>query len=156
MWEQCTQLALRAVSFAQEEAANRGENYVGTEHLLLGLLREPDNVFVRVLTLLRVSPSDLRSDVVRQIGNHYRERHHPEQPMQLSIRAYQAIVRAQEETQKLGHTLTGTGHLLLGLIQVSEGLASHVMIKRGLELEPLRREVAALQDEEDQRSASEL
>ena len=123
MWQRFTERARKVVFFAQEEAGRLGENYVSTEHLLLGLIRENDNVAARILDRLGVSLARIRSEIERQVA-------HGDgrlgQDMQLTPRAKRVIDLAYDEAQQLGNNYIGTEHLLLGLIREGEGLAGRI------------------------------
>ena len=145
MWQRFTERARRVVFFAQEEAGRLGENYVSTEHLLLGLVRENDSVAARILDRMGVSLGRIRSEIERQVtrgdgrlGNE----------MQLTPRAKRVIDLAYDEARNLNNNYIGTEHLLLGLIREGEGLAGRVLQKLGVDLERTRREVMSLQDGE--------
>src|SRR5512136_1147950 len=143
MWQRFTERARRVVFFAQEEAGRLGENYVSTEHLLLGLVRENDSVAARILDRLGVSLGRIRSEIERQVargdGQLGRE-------MQLTPRAKRVIDLAYDEARQLNNNYIGTEHLLLGLVREGEGLAGRVLTKLGVDLERARREVMVLQD----------
>ncbi|MDX1932916.1 MAG: ATP-dependent Clp protease ATP-binding subunit, partial [Capsulimonadales bacterium] len=133
------------VFFAQEEAGRLGENYVSTEHLLLGLVRENDSVAARILDRLGVSLGRIRSEIERQVA---RGDGRLGQDMQLTPRAKRVIDLAYDEARQLNNNYIGTEHLLLGLIREGEGLAGRVLNKLGVDLERTRREVIQLQDAE--------
>src|SRR5205823_9017865 len=143
MWQRFTERARRVVFFAQEEAGRLGENYVSTEHLLLGLVRENDSVAARILDRLGVSLGRIRSEIERQVT---RGDGRLGQDMQLTPRAKRVIDLAYDEARQLSNNYIGTEHLLLGLIREGEGLAGRVLAKLGVKLERTRREVMALQD----------
>ena len=143
MWQRFTGRARRVVFFAQEEAGRLGENYVSTEHLLLGLVRENDSVAARILDRMGVSLGRIRSEIERQVT---RGDGRLGQDMQLTPRAKRVIDLAYDEARQLSNNYIGTEHLLLGLIREGEGLAGRVLAKLGVELERTRREVMALQD----------
>jgi ATP-dependent Clp protease ATP-binding subunit ClpC len=143
MWQRFTERARRVVFFAQEEAGRLGENYVSTEHLLLGLVRENDSVAARILDRLGVSLGRIRSEIERQVT---RGDGRLGQDMQLTPRAKRVIDLAYDEARQLNNNYIGTEHLLLGLIREGEGLAGRVLAKLGVDLERTRREVMALQD----------
>jgi ATP-dependent Clp protease ATP-binding subunit ClpC len=145
MWQRFTERARRVVFFAQEEAGRLGENYVSTEHLLLGLVRENDSVAARILDRLGVSLGRIRSEIERQVT---RGDGRLGQDMQLTPRAKRVIDLAYDEARQLNNNYIGTEHLLLGLIREGEGLAGRVLSKLGVDLEKTRREVMALQDNE--------
>ncbi|MCC6730317.1 MAG: ATP-dependent Clp protease ATP-binding subunit [Chthonomonadales bacterium] len=146
MWQRFTERARRVVFFAQEEAGRLGENYVSTEHLLLGLVRENDSVAARILDRLGVSLGRIRSEIERQVA---RGDGRLGQDMQLTPRAKRVIDLAYDEARQLNNNYIGTEHLLLGLIREGEGLAGRVLAKLGVDLERTRREVTALQDNEN-------
>jgi ATP-dependent Clp protease ATP-binding subunit ClpC len=131
------------VFFAQEEAGRLGENYVSTEHLLLGLVRENDSVAARILDRIGVSLGRIRSEIERQVA---RGDGRLGQDMQLTPRAKRVIDLAYDEARQLSNNYIGTEHLLLGLIREGEGLAGRVLSKLGVDLERTRREVMQLQD----------
>lgn len=143
MWQRFTERARRVVFFAQEEAGRVGENYVSTEHLLLGLVRENDSVAARILDRMGVSLSRIRTEVERQLT---RGDGRLGQDMQLTPRAKRVVDLAYDEARQLSNNYIGTEHLLLALIREGEGLAGRVLAKLGVELERTRLEVRALQD----------
>ena len=145
MWQRFTERARRVVFFAQEEAGRLGENYVSTEHLLLGLVRENDSVAARILDRMGVSLGRIRSEIERQVT---RGDGRLGQDMQLTPRAKRVIDLAYDEARNLNNNYIGTEHLLLGLIREGEGLAGRVLQKLGVDLERTRREVTSLQDGE--------
>src|SRR5918994_78642 len=141
MWQRFTERARRVVFYAQEEAASLGESYVGTEHLLLGLVRENDSVAARILDRLSVPLGRIHSDIKRQVT---RGHGNLGQDMQLTPRAKRVIDLAYEEARQLNNNYIGTEHLLLGLIREGDGLAARVLVKLGADLERTRREVYAM------------
>lgn len=151
MWQRFTERARRVVFFAQEEAGRLGENYVSTEHLLLGLVRENDSVAARILDRMGVSLGRIRSEIERQVT---RGDGRLGQDMQLTPRAKRVIDLAYDEARNLNNNYIGTEHLLLGLIREGEGLAGRVLQKLGVDLERTRREVMNLQDGETTAIAS--
>ncbi len=151
MWQRFTERARRVVFFAQEEAGRLGENYVSTEHLLLGLVRENDSVAARILDRLGVSLGRIRSEIERQVT---RGDGRLGQDMQLTPRAKRVIDLAYDEARQLNNNYIGTEHLLLGLIREGEGLAGRVLAKLGVDLERTRREVMALQDNDSSGSGA--
>lgn len=147
MWQRFTERARKVVFYAQEEAQRFGEGYVSTEHLLLGLVREPDSVAARVLDRLSVNLSKIRSEVEKQLPKGD-PRNSPD--MSLTPRAKRVIDLAYDEARNLNNNYIGTEHLLLGLIREADGLAGRVLAKLGVELEKARKEVMALQDTDPQ------
>ena len=145
MWQRFTERARRVVFFAQEEAARLGENYVGTEHLLLGLVRETDSVAARILDRLAVPLERIRHDIQRQVT---RGHGNLGQDMQLTPRAKRVIDLAYDEARQLNNNYIGTEHILLGLIREGDGLAARVLVKLGAEIESTREIVLAMQEGE--------
>jgi ATP-dependent Clp protease ATP-binding subunit ClpC len=143
MWQRFTERARKVVFFAQEEAGRLGENYVSTEHLLLGLVRENDSVAARILDRMGVSLGRIRSEIERQVT---RGDGRLGQDMQLTPRAKRVIDLAYDEARQLNNNYIGTEHLLLGLIREGEGLAGRVLSKLGVDLDRTRREVQSLQE----------
>jgi ornithine carbamoyltransferase len=143
MWQRFTERARRVVFFAQEEAGRLGENYVGAEHLLLGLVREQDSVAARVLDHLGVPTSRVRSELERQVT---RGNGRLGQDMQLTPKAKVCIDMAYDEARQLNNNYIGTEHLLLGLIRASDLLAGRILAKLGIDLERTRKVVMELQD----------
>src|SRR5689334_6076263 len=148
MWQRFTERARRVVFFAQEEAGRLGENYVSTEHLLLGLVRENDSVAARILDRMGVSLGRIRSEIERQVT---RGDGRLGQDMELSPRAKRVIDLAYDEARMLNNNYIGTEHLLLGLIREGEGLAGRVLAKIGVDLERTRQECRLLQDNDSVR-----
>src|SRR5437867_8393903 len=142
MWQRFTERARRVVFFAQEEAARLGENYVGTEHLLLGLVRENDSVAARILERLDVPLGRIRSDIERQVTHGHGNLG---QDMQLTPRAKRVIDLAYEEARQLDNNYIGTEHLLLGIIREGDGLGSRVLVKLGADLDRTRHIVRMMQ-----------
>jgi len=145
MWQKFTERARRVIFFAQEEAGRLNENYVSTEHILLGLTREDDCRAALVLARLGATMADIRRDIERQVaqgdGRLGGE-------MQLTPRAKRVIDLSCEEAQRIDNKYIGTEHLLLGLVREGEGLAGRVLSARfGIDLERARREVVAIQQE---------
>lgn len=143
MWQRFTERARKVVFFAQEEAGRLGENFVTTEHLLLGLVRENDSVAARILERMGLSLNRIRSEVERSVT---KGDGRIGQEMQLTPRAKRVIDLAYDEARRLNNNYIGTEHLLLGLIREGEGLAARVLAKLGVDLERTRQEVMSLQD----------
>jgi ATP-dependent Clp protease ATP-binding subunit ClpA len=136
-WSRFTERARRVIFYAQEEAAQVGENFVGTEHLLLGLVRE-DNLGSGVLVYLGISRDSLRQAIMDRI---VRGPGNLGQDMQLTPRAKLVIDLTEAEAQALGHDYIGCEHLLLGLLREGEGLAAQVLGDLGVDSESVRREI---------------
>jgi len=140
MFGRYTERAQRVVVLAQEEAKKRAESVVGTEHLLLGLLREGEGVAVKVLEALSVDLEKSRSEVERLIGAGGGGR--PQGPVEgvvLTPRAKKVIMElAPREAQALGHNYVGTEHLLLALLREGEGIAAKALEGMGVDLDRAR------------------
>ena len=134
-FEQFTERARRVLSHAQEEAQRFNHNYIGTEHLLLGLLRDPDSLAARVLGDLGVRLEDARQAVEFIIGRGDRV---VLGEIGLTPRAKKVIELAITEARSLGHHYVGTEHLLLGLVREGEGIAAGVLERLGVTLEQAR------------------
>src|SRR5213596_417814 len=133
--------AKRVLALAQDEAIRFNHNYIGTEHLLLGLVREGEGVAARVLDSLGVELSKVRTAVEFIIGRGDSTTSPSE--ITLSPRTKKVIELAIDEARKLGHSHVGTEHLLLGLIREGEGIASGVLESLGVSLEKVRHQVIA-------------
>lgn len=136
-----TDRARKAVAAAQQEAKDHLHSYIGTEHLLLGILDEGDNLGVRALESLEVEPADLRAELVASFlppGEPPGEKH-PFTPLAKAV-----LERAATEAHTFGHNYIGCEHLLLGLVATEDGLASQVLRRMGLELRTTRRAIVAI------------
>ena len=133
--------AKRVLALAQDEAIRFNHNYIGTEHLLLGLVREGEGVGARVLDSLGVELSKVRSAVEFMIGRGASTTTPTE--IVLHPRARKIIELALDEARQLGHSHVGTEHLLLGLVREGEGIASGVLEGLGVSLEKVRQDVIA-------------
>ncbi|HET7700097.1 MAG TPA: ATP-dependent Clp protease ATP-binding subunit, partial [Candidatus Limnocylindria bacterium] len=133
--------AKRVLALAQDEAIRFNHNYIGTEHLLLGLVREGEGVAARVLDSLGVELSKVRTAVEFIIGRGDSTTSPNE--ITLSPRTKKVIELAIDEARKLGHSHVGTEHLLLGLVREGEGIASGVLESLGVSLEKVRHQVIA-------------
>lgn len=142
LWPLFTEKARRNIYFAEEEAARLGDHYVGTEHLLLGLLRMPDSVGAQILERVGISLDSIKEEtlqhVTRSTGNLGVE-------MQLTPRAKKVVDLACDEARLLNNNHIGTEHLLLGMIGEGDALAARVLTKLGADLERTRKEVWAMQ-----------
>ena len=138
MFERFTDRARRVVVLAQEEARLLNHNYIGTEHLLLGLIHEGAGVAVGTLESLGISLEDVRQNVEEMIGRgqHALSGHIPFTP-----RAKKVLELSLRESQQLGHDYIGTEHILLGLIREGEGVAAQVLVKLGADLNRARQQV---------------
>jgi len=133
--------AKRVLALAQDEAIRFNHNYIGSEHLLLGLVREGEGVAARVLDSLGVELSKARTSVEFIIGRGDATTSPSE--ITLSPRTKKVIELAIDEARKLGHSSVGTEHLLLGIVREGEGIASGVLESLGVGLEKVRHQVIA-------------
>ena len=136
-FEKFSERARRVLSLAQEEAQRFNHNYIGTEHILLGLARETDGVAARVLSNLGVELSKVRSAVEFIIG---RGEHPSPGDIGLTPRAKKVIELAVDEARRLSHHYIGTEHLLIGLMREGEGVAAGVLESLGVSLDKVRAE----------------
>ncbi|MBX5465338.1 MAG: ATP-dependent Clp protease ATP-binding subunit [Clostridia bacterium] len=142
MFGRYSERAQRVILLAQEEARRLGYNYVGTEHLLLGLIREGTGVAARALQNMGVDLDQVRAEVEKIIG---RGNGPVGGEIGYTPRAKKVVMElAIEEARLLGHNYVGTEHLLLGLIREGEGVAARVLENMGVDLEKTRREVIRL------------
>jgi ATP-dependent Clp protease ATP-binding subunit ClpC len=141
MFEVFTDRARRVVVLAQEEARMLNHDYIGTEHLLLGLIHEGEGVAVRALESLGISLQDLRRDVEEMIG---RGQHELSGHIPFTPRTKRVLELSLRESQQLGHDYIGTEHILLGLIREAEGVAAQVLVKLGADLNRVRQQVLQL------------
>jgi RNA polymerase sigma factor (sigma-70 family) len=140
-WQQFTERALTLVHAAGEEAVGLDENSIGTEHLLLGLVRDPQSVACRLLTeRMGVSLDAIRAGVLSEAKG---GPGHRGGETQLTPRGKRVLDLAFEEARRLNHTYIGTEHILLGLVREGYGAAARVLRGLGVELEPMRQAVAA-------------
>jgi ATP-dependent Clp protease ATP-binding subunit ClpC len=137
-FEKFTERARRVLTAAQEEAQHLNHNYIGTEHILLGLIREEEGVAAKVLINMSVTLSKVRSAVEYIIG---RGEKATTGEIGLTPRAKRVIELAIDEARRLGHNYIGTEHLLLGLLHEGEGVAAGVLESFGITLEQARAEV---------------
>ena len=134
-----TKRARRVLTLAQEEALRLNHNYIGTEHLLLGLVREENGVAVKVLRELGVEPNQVIRAVERTVGRGERA---PFGKPTLAPRTKRVIELAVDEARLMGHHYIGTEHLLLGLVREGEGIAVNVLRGLGINLDRVRTQTA--------------
>jgi ATP-dependent Clp protease ATP-binding subunit ClpC len=140
-FDKFTERARRVLTLAQEEALRFNHNYIGTEHLLLGLVREGEGVAAKVLANLGVELNKVRSAVEFIIGRGDRA---VMGEIGLTPRAKKVIELAVDEARRLGHQYIGTEHLLLGLVREGEGIAAGVLESLGVSLDKVRAEVTRI------------
>jgi hypothetical protein len=148
MFERFTDRARRAVVLAQEEARRLEHNYIGTEHILLGLVHEGEGIAAQSLGSFGVSLEAARARIEETVGQ-------GEQPPSAHIpftpRAKKVLELALREALRLNHNYIGTEHILLGLIRESEGLATQTLVQLGLDLGEVRQRTLELAESEDAR-----
>jgi len=141
LFERFTDRARRVVVLAQEEARLLNHNYIGTEHILLGLIHEGEGVAARGLESMGISLESVRSQVVEIIGQGAQT---PSGHIPFTPRAKKVLELSLREALQLGHNYIGTEHILLGLIREGEGVAAQVLQKLGAELHKVRQTVIQL------------
>ena len=141
MFERFTDRARRVVVLAQEEARMLNHNYIGTEHILLGLVREGEGVAAKSLESLGISLEAVRQQVEEIIGQGQQA---PSGHIPFTPRAKKVLELSLREALQLGHNYIGTEHILLGLIREGEGVAAQVLVKLGADLNRVRQQVIQL------------
>ncbi len=147
MFDKFTDRARKVMSLGRQEAQRFNHEYIGTEHILLGLVQEGTGIAAKVLKNLDVDPNEIRSEVEKMI---------PQGPPSITAqqlpftpRAKRVLELAKEEAGNLGHDYIGTEHLLLGLLRESEGVAAQVLESMGLKLDEVRQEILEVLGAED-------
>ncbi|WP_438435345.1 ATP-dependent protease ATP-binding subunit ClpC [Gorillibacterium sp. sgz500922] len=140
MFGRFTERAQKVLALAQEEAVRLGHNNIGTEHILLGLIREGEGIAAKALMALGLGLEKIQDEVESLIGRGQ------EQPTNIAYtpRAKKVIELSMDEARKLGHTYVGTEHILLGLIREGEGVAARVLNNLGISLNKARQQVLQL------------
>ena len=141
MFERFTDRARRVVVLAQEEARMLNHDYIGTEHILLGLIHEGEGVAARALESLGISLAAVRQQVEEIIG---RGQQAPSGHVPFTKRAKKALELSLRESLQLGHNYIGTEHILLGLLREGDGVAVQVLVKLGADLNQVRQQVIQL------------
>ena len=141
MFERFTDRARRVVVLAQEEARMLNHNYIGTEHILLGLIHEGEGVAAKALESLGIALEGVRQQVEEIIGQ---GQHAPSGHIPFTPRAKKVLELSLREALQLGHNYIGTEHILLGLIREGEGVAAQVLVKLGADLNRVRQQVLQL------------
>ena len=141
MFERFTDRARRVVVLAQEEARMLNHNYIGTEHILLGLIHEGEGLAAKALENLGIKLADVREQVQEIIGQGQQA---PTGHIPFTPRAKKVLEYSLREGLQLGHTYIGTEHILLGLIREGEGVAAQVLVKLGADLNKVRQQVIQL------------
>ncbi len=141
MWERFTEKARRVIVLAQEEATRLGHGYVGTEHLLLGLIKEKQNVAAKTLVSMGINLEVLRNNIEAMV---IKGDVAPSREKVFTPRTKTVLELAFDEARYWGHDYIGTEHLLLGLLREGEGVAARILLQLGVNLEKARKQVAHL------------
>src|SRR3954451_18649858 len=141
VFERFTDRARRVVVLAQEEARLLNHSYIGTEHILIGLIHEGEGVAAKALESLGISLEAVRSQVEEIIGQGGSS---PSGRIPFTPRAKKVLELSLREAFQLGHNYIGTEHILLGLIREGEGVAAQVLVKLGADLSRVRQQVIQL------------
>ena len=141
MFERFTDRARRVVVLAQEEARMLNHNYIGTEHILLGLIHEGEGVAARALESLGISLEAVRQQIEEIIGQGEQA---PSWHIDFTPRAKKVLELSSREALQLGHNYIGTEHILLGLIREGEGVAAQVLARLGADLSRVRQQLIQL------------
>jgi len=141
MFERFTDRARRVVVLASEEARQLSHNYIGTEHILLGLIHEGEGLAAKALDQLGITLEAVRTQVVETIGEGQQA---PTGHIPFTPRAKKVLELSLREALQLGHNYISTEHILLGLVREGEGVATQVLIKLGSDLPRVRQQVMQL------------
>jgi ATP-dependent Clp protease ATP-binding subunit ClpC len=140
MFGRFTERAQKVLALSQEEAVRLGHNNIGTEHILLGLVREGEGIAAKALQSLGLEVAKIQEEVENLIGTGKQ----PMQSIHYTPRAKKVVELSQDEARKLGHSYVGTEHILLGLIREGEGVAARVLNNLGVSLNKARQQVLQL------------
>ena len=146
-----TERAQKALLYAQEEARNMGHNYVGTEHLLLGLLREKDGAAAKVLTDMGLDLDKMRNYIVQLVG---KGNYNFNEGFGYTPRTKRVMELSFYEARNLGHNYVGTEHLLLALVREGEGVAARILKDANIDFEKIRGQIMQMVQEEGGESQS--
>jgi ATP-dependent Clp protease ATP-binding subunit ClpC len=138
MFERFTERARQVVVLAQDEARTLKHNYIGTEHILLGLLREEEGLAARVLDTLDITVEEVRAQVARIVGQGDEV---TTGQIPFTARAKKVLELALREALSLGHNYIGTEHILLGLVRENEGVAARILLDFDADAERIRNEI---------------
>jgi hypothetical protein len=141
MFERFTDRARSVMVLAQHEARRLDHNYIGTEHILLGLISEGEGVAARALESLGIGLDAVRQQVEEIIG---RGQQAPSGHIPFTPRAKKVLELSLRESQQLGHNYIGTEHILLGLVREGDGVAAQVLVRLGADLNRVRQQVSQL------------
>ena len=151
MFERFTERARQVVVLAQDEARALKHNYIGTEHILLGLLREEEGLAARVLDSLDITVEDVRANVARIVGQGEEV---TTGQIPFTPRAKKVLELALREALSLGHNYIGTEHILLGLVRENEGVAARILLDFDADAEKIRNEIIRMLSGPGRRSQS--
>ncbi|MUV38057.1 Chaperone protein ClpB [Lentibacillus sp. JNUCC-1] len=140
MFGRFTERAQKVLALSQEEAVRLGHSNIGTEHILLGLIREGDGIAAKALQSIGLETEKIQEEVEKLIGKGKQ----PMQTIHYTPRAKKVVELSQDEARKLGHSYVGTEHILLGLIREGEGVAARVLNNLGVSLNKARQQVLQL------------
>jgi len=141
MFERFTERARQTVVYAQDEARELKHNYIGTEHLLLGLLREEEGVAALVLWSLDITVEDVRAQVAEIVGQGDKV---TSGPIPFTPRAKKVLELALREAVALGHNYIGTEHILLGIVREDDGVGARILLNSGADADRIRAETRRL------------
>jgi len=150
VFERFTERARQVVVFAQDEARQLRHNYIGTEHLLLGLLREEEGLAARLLGSLGVTREDVREQVGAIIGTGDKV---SSGQIPFTPRAKKVLELSLREAVSLGHRYIGTEHILLGIVSENEGVAAQILLDLGWDADKIRDEVIRMRSGPNHRRA---
>lgn len=149
MFGRFTERAQKVLALSQEEAVRLRHNNIGTEHVLLGLIREGGGIAAKALSALELEKEEIQKEVESLIGVGKQQM----QSVHYTPRAKKVVELSQDEARKLGHSYVGTEHILLGLIREGEGVASRVLTNLGVSLNKARQQVLELLGANDSKSS---
>jgi ATP-dependent Clp protease ATP-binding subunit ClpA len=153
MFERFTERARQVVVLAQDEARTLKHNYIGTEHILLGLLREEEGLAARVLDSLDITVEEVRAQVARIVGQGDEV---TTGQIPFTPRAKKVLELALREALSLGHNYIGTEHILLGLVRENEGVAARILLDFDADAEKIRNEVIRMLSGQRVRTVHEM
>jgi len=154
MFERYTERARKVIILAQDEAVRLKHNYIGTEHLLLGLLREREGIAAKILDSLDVTVETVRNELEGYIEHN---EYQGTAEVAFTSRAKRVLELALDETRRLGHNYVGTEHILLGILREGQGVGAQILRRLGIDLETVRMRLSQILNESaqnDQSSAS--
>ena len=151
MFGRFTERAQKVLALSQEEAIRLGHNNIGTEHILLGLIREGDGIAAKALRELNLDINKIQEEVEKLIG----KGNQPMQSVHYTPRAKKVVELSQDEARKLSHSYVGTEHILLGLIREGEGVAARVLHNLDVSLNKARQQVLQLLGSSDPQGSSQ-